>query len=409
MTPAQATDRREAEVLAWIDANEATSVEFFRELVRTRSSDPPGDERAMAERCAAYARAIGMEVQQFEPAPARVNNVCRLRGSTGRVSLLFNSHLDTFPASDPTAWRYPPFDAEVHDGRVWGVGTRDMKAGLSAALIAARAIRDSGFELDGDLVLSHTADHIRGGGVLGVKWLVDNGHIAADMGVYTESNPPLAVELASRGMLRFEITVLGYAKHTKYKVEHSESGQPINAILKAARIVVALEAMTFTDWQPHPYIPGPPVISVNRIDGGFSDTLIADRCVLRVDCRFLPGQDPAHVEQDVRNVVEALAAADPELKAEVQVVLLGEACEVPADAPIIEAVQGAIETVIGHRIPLGGAGSTSDMRFIVNDAGIPMCKFMFPSSETGTNEFETIEDFMNTIRVYALLMLRVLG
>jgi acetylornithine deacetylase/succinyl-diaminopimelate desuccinylase-like protein len=148
---------------------------------------------------------------------------------------------------------------------------------------------------------------------------------------------------------------------------------------------------------------------VNRIAGGFSDTLIADRCVLVADCRYLPGQNPEAVIADVQGVIDTLAREDREFRATLKVLLHGEASQVPADTPLIETLQGAIETVIGRRVPLGGAGSTSDMRFLVNDAGIPMVKFMFPSSETGTNEFETVEDFLNTLRVYSLMLLRMLN
>jgi acetylornithine deacetylase/succinyl-diaminopimelate desuccinylase-like protein len=399
----------ERQVLDYIDAHADEAVEFFRSLVRIQSSDPPGDVREIADVCAEFGRALGMEVEQHEPAPGRVSNVLRLRGAGGGPAFLLNSHLDTFPASDPTAWRHPPFGAEIHDGKVWGVGTRDMKAGLSSALLATQAVVRAGARLRGDVVLTQTADHIKGGGVLGLKYLVDERLVSADFGIYTESNPPLAIELASRGMLRFEITLTGFAKHTKYKVEHSESGKPINAILKAAKLTIALETMEFSNWTPNDYIFGPPVISVNRIAGGFSDTLIADRCVVVVDCRYLPGQDPETVIADVQVVMDRLAREDPEFRAKMKVLLHGEACQVSADTPLVETLQGAIETVIGHRVPLGGAGSTSDMRFLVNDAGIPMVKFMFPSSETGTNEFETIEDFLNTWRVYALMLVRVLG
>jgi acetylornithine deacetylase/succinyl-diaminopimelate desuccinylase-like protein len=408
-SPTAAPSDIERRVLDHIDAHAEDAVEFFRRLVRIQSSDPPGDVREIADVCAEFGRQLGMEVAQYEPAPGRVSNVLRLRGAGGGPTFLLNSHLDTFPASDLAAWRYPPFGAEVHDGRVWGVGTRDMKAGLTAALLATQAVVSTGARLRGDVVLTQTADHIKGGGVLGLKYLVDERLVNADFGIYTESNPPLAIELASRGMLRFEITLTGFAKHTKYKVEHSASGQPINAILKAARLTIALEAMAFTNWSPHDYIVGPPVISVNRIAGGFSDTLIADRCTLVADCRYLPGQDPDSVIADVRAVIDTLAAEDPEFRATLRVLLHGEASQVAANTPLVETLQGAIETVIGRRVPLGGAGSTSDMRFLVNDAGIPMVKFMFPSSETGTNEFETIEDFLNTWRVYSLMLVRVLS
>jgi acetylornithine deacetylase/succinyl-diaminopimelate desuccinylase-like protein len=108
-------------------------------------------------------------------------------------------------------------------------------------------------------------------------------------------------------------------------------------------------------------------------------------------------------------VIEELAKDDPELKADVEIVQRAESVGISPDEPIVLAVQQAVEEVTGSPIPIGGVGSTSDMRYIVNDAGIPMCKFMFPTTESGTNEHESISDYMNTIRVYAVLMLNLLS
>jgi acetylornithine deacetylase/succinyl-diaminopimelate desuccinylase-like protein len=104
-----------------------------------------------------------------------------------------------------------------------------------------------------------------------------------------------------------------------------------------------------------------------------------------------------------------LRAEDPELVVDVRVAKEAQSVAISPDEPIVRAVQSAVKKVIGHEIPIAGVGSTSDMRWIVNQAGIPMCKFMFPSTESGTNEFETVEDYMNTIRVYATLILDLLG
>lgn len=395
-------------LMAWIDANQEDAVGFLRELVRTKSANPPGREKEVADLCANFARSFGMEVDQFEPEDGRVSNVCRLRGRDDAPVLLFNSHLDTFPPGDETKWKYPPYGAEIHDGIVWGVGARNMKAGLAAALVAAKAVVNSGLTLRGDILLTQTADEIQGGHK-GWEMLLQAKDIRADFGVYTEANPPLKIEIAARGLVHFEITVTGYAKHTKYKVEPSTSGVPINAIAKMAKVVDAIESMAFSGWKPHPYVPGPPVISVNRIEGGFSDAMVADHCRIIADCRILPNQSPEEAEADVRRTIARLQAADPDLRVEISVRRTARAVEISADEPIVSHVQDAVREVIGHELPLGGVGSTSDMRWIVLDAGIPMCKFMFPSTESGTNEHESIADYMNTIRVYATLIANVLS
>lgn len=173
-------------------------------------------------------------------------------------------------------------------------------------------------------------------------------------------------------------------------------------------MIEAIEAMNFTRWHPHRFVPGPPVISINRVTGGFSDTLMADRCVTRADCRFLPGQAVEDVLADVGRVLDELRARDPELDVEVTVVRQAPALEVDPDEPIVGAMQRAIRTATERDLPLGGVGSTSDMLWMVNQLGISFCKFMFPTSETGTDEHESVADYLDTVRVNATLMLDLL-
>lgn len=154
-------------------------------------------------------------------------------------------------------------------------------------------------------------------GHMGLKLLVQENRIRADFGVYTEANPPLKVEIAARGLVHIEVQVHGFAKHTKYKIEPSTSGKPINAIAKMAKIITAIEEMEFTNWQPHDHIPGPPVISVNLINGGFHTAQTADLCTIVCDCRTLPGQRTEDAVADVQRVIDQLAAEDPDLKADV--------------------------------------------------------------------------------------------
>src|SRR3954447_4696197 len=57
----------------------------------------------------------------------------------GRPRLLLACHVDTVPAADPGSWQRDPFGAELDDGRVWGRGGSDMKAGVVAAAVALAA------------------------------------------------------------------------------------------------------------------------------------------------------------------------------------------------------------------------------------------------------------------------------
>ena len=402
--PASAKQR----VLDEISRRQTEAIQLLQDLIRIPSPNPPGNERAIADYCADYLRNGGFEVTQIEPAPDRVSNVGRLRGESGSPVLLFNSHLDTFPTGDVANWKYPPYGAEIHDRTIWGIGAKNMKAGLAAAMFACRTIKDSGIELSGDLMISQAADEIALG-PLGLKEIVDRKLVEADFAIYTESDPPAKVEISHRGLVWVDITVKGLGKHTKLKGKPTPEGVPVNAIAKMGKVISAIESMDFTGWVPDEYIPGPPVISVNLIRGGQGSNMIADNCTIRCDCRTLPSQTTAGVMSDVERVLEQLRVQDSELRVEAEVANEALPSAISPDEPIVTALLSAIKEVTGRDMPVGGVSSTSDARWLVLNAGIPTAKFEFQDSESGPNEHMSIEDYMNTVRVYAVVALDLLA
>ena len=71
-----------------------------------------------------------------------------LPGSGGGRSLTFNGHIDVVPATPEHHWTHDPWGAEIADGRMYGRGAADMKAGVVAMLGAVRALRDAGLRGD---------------------------------------------------------------------------------------------------------------------------------------------------------------------------------------------------------------------------------------------------------------------
>lgn len=389
-------------VRAYVDAHEADAVTMLQELTRIASPNPPGDERAIADACARIGAELGFTVEQVEGAPGRMNNILRWRGSRARPALLFNSHLDTPAVGDAAAWTHPPLGGELHDGVVWGVGARSNRAGIVAAFMAAKALRECGVVPRGELILVHTADEL-GGGEQGWGVLMRHGGIEADYGIFTEANPPPKMEVAARGHVLLRLTTRGQARHTKYKAERIVSGGgAVNAVATMARVVSTVESLEFTGWAPHPYVEGPPIVSVNQIEGGQSKIHMADRCVALADCRYLPGQDPD-------DMVDQIRAALTGIDVTVEVLRTWPSLEISPDEPMVRSLQQAIKEVTGQELPLGGIGSTSDLRWLVHDLGLSAGKFLFATSVTGVDERESVEDLMNSIRVYAAVMLDLLG
>ena len=140
--------------LAYLD--DETLVQLTRDLVHICSINPPGDEAAVATCVAERFERTGMFADMVPHEEAgRASVIGGLRGTGERRALLFSGHLDTVPAGEN--WQHDILAAEVSDGKIWGLGTTDMKAGVAAMVLAMEAIRRTGVSLRGDLLFAGTA------------------------------------------------------------------------------------------------------------------------------------------------------------------------------------------------------------------------------------------------------------
>ena len=140
--------------------DEAGVVELTRALVRVRSvNDPAGgsSEAAAAEVVRQQMQDWGWSPQVSEAAPGRPNVVAVVEGAGPGRTLMFAGHTDVVTEGDLGGWTVDPFGAELRDGRIWGRGAADMKAGLAAMLHAVRAVQLSG-PFPGRLVVAALAD-----------------------------------------------------------------------------------------------------------------------------------------------------------------------------------------------------------------------------------------------------------
>src|SRR3954449_6768061 len=162
-------------------ALEARAVELLQRLIRHRTVNPPGDERALQEELAAILRDAGFEVELRGRTPERPNLVARLRGAADGPVLGLLSHVDTVLA-DPAEWQRDPWSGDLVDGEVWGRGAQDMKSQTAAEVAAALALAESGWRpARGDLLVISVVDEETGGGE-GAQWICEEhpGEVRCD-------------------------------------------------------------------------------------------------------------------------------------------------------------------------------------------------------------------------------------
>src|SRR5215207_9361651 len=152
---------------------ERETTELLGQLVRFRTVNPPGDERALQEHLAARLRDAGFEVALVGRTEERPNLIARLRGAGDGPTLCLLSHVDTVLA-DADAWQRDPWSGDVVDGELWGRGAQDMKSQTAAEVAAAVSLAREGWRPErGELLIVCTVDEETGGDE-GAIWLTEN-------------------------------------------------------------------------------------------------------------------------------------------------------------------------------------------------------------------------------------------
>jgi acetylornithine deacetylase len=341
------------------------AVALTRALVRVDSRNPTlvagaAGEAAIAQLLADVLDAWGFRVELQEAAPGRPNVVARIGANRGGRSLMFNGHLDVVGVDGMI---HPPFEADVRDGRLFGRGASDMKAGVAAmCAAAARAAADG--QLAGEVIVAAVVDEEFES--LGARSLVARG-VRADAAVVTEPTR-LAIMPAHKGFVWLDVTLHGRAAHG------SRWDIGIDAIRHAGLLLAELDRID-TEVLPtrdHPLL-GRPSVHASLIEGGAGMSTYPERCLVRLERRTIPGEGVADVIAEVEAACARVRARRPTFAAELAVGVCQSPSDVETRAPIVRALDGALRAG-GEGVRIEGMSAWTDAA-ILNAAGIPAICF----------------------------------
>jgi len=384
-------------VVERVDRDEV--LRFARRLITTPSENPGGTEDAVAAVALEILEDLGGTPEIVRGEEGRPSVVARF-GRGDRPALAWNGHLDVVPAGDPSAWRHPPFGAEVVHGTLVGRGAADMKGAIASALAAVSAIRRSGVELAGRLDLHLVADEELAG-LHGTKVLNERGYLDQDAAIVGEATD-LNIALAQRGGAWITATTRGRAAHG------STPQLGVSAITSMARFLLRIEEV-LPDIE-HPLV-GRPTVNAAIIQGGSAPTVVADRCVVEIDRRIIPGEtEPEEVLEPFDRLADAIRSDHSEVDLSFAIGLWTDAAEVTGDPAIADLCRNAVREETG-RAPLDtGFTGITDARFYLNDRSIPTI-ILGPGSlgvAHTANESVEIAQLVAAARVYARVFTRFL-
>ena len=332
----------------------------------------------------------------------RYNLYADFHGSDRSRSLMFNGHIDTMPPGDVNEWLTPPHVATVRDGKLYGLGSADMKAGLMAGILSVKLLKDAGIELPCNVKITSVVDE-EGGGNGSIQGAM-NGQTADGIVVCEPTSSELVT--AHMGFVFFKVEIEGKANHA------GEKRLGVSAIDKAIKIIRGLEEMEHA-WllnYKHPLLP-PPSLNVGTIHGGTAGSTVPGNCYFEVCVHYLPGLlSYETVYEEFTNVVNDIARSDVWMRDHMPVITMyqsGGACEEDVEAPLVQAMKEAYKAAVGREPKVVGTPAGDDCRIWKNIAGAQVIQYGPGNEEQchSVNEYVEIEEFYKAILVYAQLIL----
>ncbi|MEP6780499.1 MAG: ArgE/DapE family deacylase [Gemmatimonadaceae bacterium] len=339
-------------------------VDLTESLVAIDSRNPdlvPGGPGESA--CAIFLADVlshwGFAVSLQEVAPGRLNVLARI-GPTEKSPLVLNGHLDVVGVDGMV---HEPFNPVVRNGRMYGRGSSDMKSGIACMCVAAARAATRG-ALHSEIIIAAVCDEEFAS--IGTHALLANG-LRATAAIITEPTR-LSVCPAHRGFAWLRVEFTGHAAHgSRYDLG-------IDAIRNAGLFLTALDQMENVVLPTRAHaLMGRPSVHASMINGGTGWSTYPERCTLHVERRTVNGETGESVLAELVALCEQLSADRATFKAEVTLEMFQPASDLAVDAPLTQALIGALKKE-SLPAPVEGLSCWTDAA-LFNQAGIPALCF----------------------------------
>ncbi len=416
----------ESDIIGAVDALDGEALAMLSALVRHGST--LGNEAGAQDFMARSFAALGLSVDRFEidleaikdrPGFSPVDwsyagktNVVAThqpRRNTGR-SLILNGHIDVVPTGPADMWADPPFEPVVRDGRLYGRGGGDMKAGIVAYTMAFKALQNLGVAPAAPVHMQSVVE----------EECTGNGALACLARGYT-ADAAIIPEPFDHMLMTAQMGVMWFRVHLRGKPAHVlDTSAGVNAIEAAFDVVQALKGLEERWNDPdrrHPaYVDDSHPINFNLgvIRGGEWPSSVPTECSFEMRVGFFPGVALADVRRDIEATIADAAAAHPGLRESPPVVdfvgFQAEGCSVDEGGDMMRALADAHLRVTGRDAERRATTATTDARFFNLYGDIPAtCYGPEAQNIHGIDESVGLDSLRDVTRVLALFIAKWCG
>ncbi len=347
-------------------------------------------------------KSIGLSPRYLGASKERPNVVAEWGEKRGRMGLMLNGHMDTIPPEGRDS--ISPYSGVVRNGKVYGLGSIDMKASLVAYIFAVNALIKAKVKIKGKLTLAFVVDEETGAcSPYGTQYLLEQGCVpkACLIGEHGSQY----IRTGQRGSYRFKIITKGEAVHTGVSAwERGEQGH--NAVVDMAKIIDALQGIEIPFKPSKTFVGRKPVFTFpTKIVGGVAMNVVPASCEAHGDVRLLPGNSDSQVKMLMIERLQKLG-----IPYEIQDLIYVPSVEIDPHEPMVLSMQKVAKSVLGYVPETKSSGPATDgWMFVKRD--IPTIMGFGPDGggEHGRGEWVDLASLQKITEVYARFIVDYLG
>ncbi|WP_322960577.1 ArgE/DapE family deacylase [Listeria monocytogenes] len=364
-------------------------IQILKDIVNIDSTN--GHEEQVANYLQKLLAEHGIESEKVQYDVDRASLVREI-GSSDEKVLAFSGHMDVVDAGDVSKWKFPPFEAAEHEGKIYGRGATDMKSGLAAMIIAMIELHEEKQKLNGKIrLLATVGEEV---GELGAEQLTQKGYADDLDGLIIGEPSGHRIVYAHKGSINYTVKSTGKNAHSSMP----EFG--VNAIdnlllfyNEVEKFVKSIDATN--------EILGDFIHNVTVIDGGNQVNSIPEKAQLKGNIRSIPEMDNETVKQVLVKIINKLNKQE-----NMNLELIFDYDKQPVfsdkNSDLVHIAKSVASDIVKEEIPLLGISGTTDAaEFTKAKKEFPVIIFG-PGNETPhqVNENVSIENYLEMVDVY---------
>ncbi|MBF2413318.1 ArgE/DapE family deacylase [Listeria welshimeri] len=373
-------------------------IQILKDMVNIDSTN--GHEEQVANYLQKLLAEYGIESEKVQYDEDRASLVSEI-GSSDEQVLAFSGHMDVVDAGDVSKWKFPPFEATEHEGKIYGRGATDMKSGLAAMVIAMIELQEEKQKLNGKIrLLATVGEEV---GELGAEQLTQKGYADDLDGLIIGEPSGHRIVYAHKGSINYTVKSTGKNAHSsmpEYGVNAID-----NLMLFYNEIEKYVDSIHTTN-----EILGDFIHNVTVISGGNQVNSIPEKAELQGNIRSIPEVDNETLKRRIVDIVNELNK-----KEHVQLELIFDYDKQPVfsdrNSRLVHVARDVAKGIIKEEIPLLGISGTTDAaEFTKAKHKFPVIIFG-PGNETPhqINENVSIDNYLEMVDVYKKIAVEYLS